>query len=1164
MAAHVNAAYAPAEALAEGAVQMVRAKVDAAAKAAGGERADIPGGKNARQQYSETLQEQLEAIRQEANKQRHDLYEARDPEGKLALSVAPFKAAAKEIRASVEPGVDEELSPKLTKLLDDVDALPDVAKAGTLAKFRVRVNAALAEAQRGMVAGKDGAANDARLMGKLKAAIDRSEAEATERAAAVDHVKAEAGAQPQETVVGRLAQHVADGSTPSAGTAVYTPSGRRIDVKYKVVETSTLKGSHNADLSVNRNFPAELQPRDRTRAASETQVQRMAGGLQPERLGASASAMDGAPIVGPDGVVESGNARYLALRRAYQAHPDSAQAYRDFLKSQGYDTTGMKEPVLVRERQTPMTEGERIKFTQEANASSGLAMSAAERAKVDAQRMPASMFDLWRPGEVDSAANRDFVRAFVKNVAEKGEEGNFITAEGGISLEGAQRIRNALLQRAYGDSNLVSALAETGDDNIKAFGGALADVAGDFAKLREAIAKGDVDPAMDISPQLLDAAKMISQARVRKISLGDLLNQKDVFSPQIDPLTEKTLRAAYGENLTGRMSRERMAKLLTFYADEAGKQTTTSRLFEENLKPGDILARGQTRDISGQTTRAVRAPSSSGYGPSVSAVGAGGEQSAARAEREAVAEPVAAAEQAPLTENLTAEDAARFRAADAFNREYKSRFGATTPAGKAVARSYGDFKMALSDVASNFWRSGSKGAESLENLKAAFGSDEAAEKAIGDYAAYDLRAFSKKGDGLDAGKLRKWMDDHAAALNQFPRLRDRFNTLTKAQAQLEGIQAQRDALNALNPVRGQSGADTLGQFVKAGPKGGEAVDAYLKHAGNTPEARQALEDGFAYSLRASAMKDGELDPKAYAAWRARFSPALDRVPETAAKFDGLATARNAVDEAAERAAEQRKAYVNSVASHYLTKGGEPVEPQVAIKSIIASETAPADVAKILAEMKGDKDAVAGLRQGFADYLVNLVRNSAESGVSGEYQVSMAKLQRVVNDPKLMATLGKVFTQDQLETLKSVASDAQKAARSYTATGIKGSPGSAADLNATHSVDPHQDVSGVVLTEALGRGAGEVLRASSGVKSILEVGALLSRIWADRASTATRAKQQDLMAQALLHPEVFRALMTAARQPVVRPGVLTRLKGLVSNLAISGATAPAVPQFKGQQ
>ena len=56
--------------------------------------------------------------------------------------------------------------------------------------------------------------------------------------------------------------------------------------------------------------------------------------------------------------------------------------------------------------------------------------------------------------------------------------------DGALSVQGAQRMRNALLHRAYGDSGLVGALAEAGDEDLKSFGGALQDAAGEMAHLR--------------------------------------------------------------------------------------------------------------------------------------------------------------------------------------------------------------------------------------------------------------------------------------------------------------------------------------------------------------------------------------------------------------------------------------------------------------------------------------------------------------------------------------------------------------------------------------------------------------------------------------------------------------------------------------------------------
>ena len=110
---------------------------------------------------------------------------------------------------------------------------------------------------------------------------------------------------------------------------VVTERGLRLPVRYAVVDIADLVTSHDDALNVNPDFPAEFQPRDRARAASEQQIARIAGNINPELLAESPKAADGAPIVGTDRVVESGNARTIALRRAYAN--GKADEYRAFL-----------------------------------------------------------------------------------------------------------------------------------------------------------------------------------------------------------------------------------------------------------------------------------------------------------------------------------------------------------------------------------------------------------------------------------------------------------------------------------------------------------------------------------------------------------------------------------------------------------------------------------------------------------------------------------------------------------------------------------------------------------------------------------------------------------------------------------------------------------------
>tara|TARA_R110000822_G_scaffold132056_6_gene269218 strand:- start:347 stop:3469 length:3123 start_codon:yes stop_codon:yes gene_type:complete len=385
-----------------------------------------------------------------------------------------------------------------------------------------------------------------------------------------------------------LADALARSGQPEADR-VFLPSGREVPVQYEVVDAGALRTSHRGDGSLNPDFPQNLQPRDRTRDASDLQINRIANNLQPERLGRSSSAMEGAPIIGPDGVVESGNARTIAIIRAYKRGDANAAGYRDYLTQQGYDIAGMERPVLIRRRQGDMTPDERARFAQEANAEVGLSMGAAERAATDATRLNEATLNLYRGGDIGSAENADFVRAFVGNVAERGQEGAISTAGGTLSADGAARMRNALTQKAYGDSALVAGLAETGDDAIRAFGGGMQDAAGSMAKLAGDIAQGRVDPAVDISKGLAEAVQAIKTARESRIPLRDVVGQRDAFGGGLSDQAETLLTAAYGPELRGRMNRRAFGEMLSSYARLASEQTPGPRLFGDNLGWRDLL-----------------------------------------------------------------------------------------------------------------------------------------------------------------------------------------------------------------------------------------------------------------------------------------------------------------------------------------------------------------------------------------------------------------------------------------------------------------------------------------------------------------------------------------------------------------------------------------------
>lgn len=394
----------------------------------------------------------------------------------------------------------------------------------------------------------------------------------------------------------------ADGTFTNEGTIqpqdktekVYTPgTNREIEVRHKVVEADSLITSNDANGAVNPNFPKHLQPRDRSRPTSIAQVHDIASKLNPKLLGENPSTASGAPIVSGDGVVESGNGRTLAIRKAYET--GKGEAYKQWLSEQGYDVSGMKNPVLVRERTSSMTDQELRDYTRESNESSTLTMSPTEQAMVDAKAV-VDLLDQYRGGDINSAANRDFVNRFVTELVPTSERGKMLSAGTGLTQDGQRRINAALVAAAYNDTFIVDQVFESTESDIKAIGNALTDVAGFWAKMRDMAINGQIPKDLDVTPNLVEAVHLVQKARVTSTKLADLVAQDDIFSGAVDPVTLDFLSVFYrGDKYTRARGRERVADALNHYAQQAMQQSNGENLFGDKPKNNTQL-RGETLD----------------------------------------------------------------------------------------------------------------------------------------------------------------------------------------------------------------------------------------------------------------------------------------------------------------------------------------------------------------------------------------------------------------------------------------------------------------------------------------------------------------------------------------------------------------------------------------
>jgi hypothetical protein len=351
-----------------------------------------------------------------------------------------------------------------------------------------------------------------------------------------------------------------------ADTSAITERGQKIALQYLVSEANDLITSHDNNLKPNPDFPAELQPRDRERSASEAQITRIENGIQPELLAESPKASDGAPIIGRDGVVESGNARTIALRRAYDN--GKAVEYKQWLIDNagrfGLDSEAlakMNRPVLTR---VGLESYDRAEFARQANESSVAHMSSTEIAQSDAARMP-DLHDLHTndDGSINVASSMPFVRAFINDAVSPSERGSMMTASGDLSQDGVRRIRNAVFAKAYGDPDIVAMMGESTDANVKNILNGMMRAAPEVARMRDLIEAGARQP-LDIGPALVQAVRQFSKLRSEGRTVDQHMAQHSLIDSPVSPEVNNLLISLQE---TSRAPR-RVADLITSYTDK--------------------------------------------------------------------------------------------------------------------------------------------------------------------------------------------------------------------------------------------------------------------------------------------------------------------------------------------------------------------------------------------------------------------------------------------------------------------------------------------------------------------------------------------------------------------------------------------------------------------
>lgn len=327
----------------------------------------------------------------------------------------------------------------------------------------------------------------------------------------------------------------------------YTEAGTEIRFNYELVDANQLVASHDTALRANEAYPSELQPRDRSRQASQQQITTIAQKLNPELVAESVKASDGAPIVSSDYIVESGNGRTIAMQKMYKENYPTAADYKNYLVENadkfGLDAAQVNEmdnPILVRVRTNKVN---RQAFVEEANVSNVASMSSVEQAVADSKKLTNKVMYLFSPsenGDLNTASNRAFIAQFIQSVVPQNERGILMTGDGALSQDGLRRVQNAILAKAYGNSEALMLMIESNDNNVKTLTNSLLQAAPAIVKMKDGI-QNDAYYNEDISGDLVAAVEKFSELRNDGMSVDTYLNQTSLFDDGISNISKELL-----------------------------------------------------------------------------------------------------------------------------------------------------------------------------------------------------------------------------------------------------------------------------------------------------------------------------------------------------------------------------------------------------------------------------------------------------------------------------------------------------------------------------------------------------------------------------------------------------------------------------------------------
>jgi len=372
---------------------------------------------------------------------------------------------------------------------------------------------------------------------------------------------------------------------------------------------------------------------------------------------------------------------------------------------------------------------------------------------------------------------------------------------------------------------------------------------------------------------------------------------------------------------------------------------------------------------------------------------------------------------------------------------------------------------------------------------------------------------------------------------------------------------------------GPQGATNIRATLAASDRGLQSVltdpeatpEAIATARANSAQVIGGLQNSAAASLRKAALRDdGSVDPAKFAAWKDRHAEALSELekasPGATAAYGDAARAGEHVDALARLRKDTVEGYEKSALGKLLGVT-DPADISKTVGNLLGKQNSVRLMREVASEAKADPVAFKGLRRAVVDHIEKRIMSATEAGTSGEKAIRSAEAQKFLNANR--EALAQVFTPQEMGTWDALSRDLARANRSISATKLPGRSNTAGDLAAMAKHSGEQRPSLLQLAAHVFGRAGHVALPLIGAAEhgALGFGAGLLADYAasliGNARAAGIAKMDDLLTEAMLHPDLARALLAKAPK---RPntGAMVTLSRVLQRMTLPAATVAAQP------